>query len=236
MKKFAKRFVLIYLCIGSIYALVIGMNSMEVRFADEEEHLFRIDHVKTAHYNDQSLIICAEIRNAFSDELGTPAILGIVVPIHSLWKNADHLDDFYRPDWLKYSVYMPHRQLVQHCDLPDDSYIKITIQRFPQTKPGDYIDGFSQYELERHIAQQDGRIQLFEIPNSFTGERFSKHKQVVFVNDKEDWRGNSFMEIRLKSIFTEPRNLWHDYASAFILDAVTFPLQIIMWKEYAGAH
>ncbi len=176
MKKAVKLFLMIYLSLGCLYAFTLGMFTMEVMFTDEDEHLFRIDHIKAAHYNNTTLILCAQARNADPDELDTPAMLGIVVPIQALWENADDLEDFYRPDWLAYSVYMPHRQLLTHCNLPDNSYREITIQRFPNAKPGKFIDGFSKYELEGAISELGVGIQLLEIPTSFTGKRFSKHK------------------------------------------------------------
>jgi len=209
---------------------------MEVRFAEDDEHLFRIDQVKTAHYNGKTLILCATARNVYSDDLDTPVTLGIVVPIVALWENADDLADFYRPDWQEHSVYMPHRQLTTQCKLPDNSYRELSVERFPEDRPGNYIDGFSKYELERVITEQGIKLKLLEIPTSFTGKRFSRHKQVVFVHDKPDWRGNSFLEVRLKSIFTSANNAWYDYAWAFIKDTLSFPFQIVMWAEFAGGR
>lgn len=236
MKKVVKLTALIYFCLGSLYALTMGMNTAGVSYAGNTEHPFHIDHVISAHYNDKALILCAETRNAYSDALGEPAILGIVVPVKALWENSSRLEEFYRPSWYEHGVYMPHRQLTTHCDLPDNSYMEITIVRLPFIEPGKYIDGFSKYELGKLIETLNHEAQLLEIPTSFTGERFSKHKQIVFVHTEQDWQGYKFLDIHLKSIFTDPDNQWHHYLWAFMKDTLSFPYQIVMWVIYAGAH
>ncbi len=60
-------------------------------------------------------------------------------------------------------------------------------------------------------------------------------KQIVFVRGKPNWQGNRFLDIHLKSIFTLPKNGWHDYALPFVKDVLSFPVQIVMWNQYSKA-
>ncbi len=210
----------IYLLIGIVYAFTLGMNTVSYWENAGRSEPPRVKTIKWAQLGSNYLTICFNGRLSANSLLRTD--FSISVPIEKL---NDEVDEYSE-------ISASGTSLSETCENFEGKKILIRKKklRYSPNMSRVYRNSIN------HVDGGDG-IEIIEVTLVVSNKgNIAKSKEVILYRPNSI--KNTFAEIELPKKPTESKSYFNyiGYIFSILIDALTYPFQIVMWFNYVDSH
>ncbi|MGI9494274.1 MAG: hypothetical protein ACR2QF_17925 [Geminicoccaceae bacterium] len=237
-KKAVIGFLIIYLVLGGLYALVIGYYTYTFAANAGLKHRDDyIDHLQHAYLDDRNYMHVCLQGELVTDRSVTEFTYSFPTTINDANRESIDASGYTVDDVNPGFMIIPRAQIREGCD--DVGNLEITTAQ-PVHIESVSLAYASQMSGGHDLAStltSSERYTLYQVTRTIRKAASTKSKDIILVGNQPVSFGvhYSFVEARMAKVEGSP--LWYlAVPFGFVFDALTFPLQIMAWIGYAQSH
>jgi hypothetical protein len=233
MNKKFKKFLIIYLAIGVIWATLFKFPFGIMLREYEGIHSYDNDITAVTHSyltDSGDLVLCMQGRLSNSERYPTEITeFSLVIPLKFIYSNKSYLSDMVDPEDPESNVLGVSDKLFgDKCDNPiQNTQIQVLKANYTPRKSDSFhsvkdLDGLKPMKSQNHM------IYVVPTANEYPEWHFMERVRVFIINQNPDIIGRNNYIIGIRRTQFDRNIGLHEYAIAFTKDALFYPFSFIM--------